>query len=90
MAKLIRSVFVRDPAKHRDVLLRAGEEPSPELAALVKNPACWEDGEVPASPEPGKAEESVADGDSKQATRKVAAKPARGRKAVDAEGDGGQ
>jgi len=49
MAKLARAVFVRDPAKHQDILLRAGETPAPEYAVLVKNPACWEGGKLPAA-----------------------------------------
>lgn len=49
MAKLARSVFVRDPDKHQDILLRAGETPAPQYAVLVKNPACWEGGKVPAA-----------------------------------------
>jgi hypothetical protein len=42
-------VFVRDPAKHQDILLRAGEEPAPQYAVLVTNPACWEGGKLPAA-----------------------------------------
>ncbi|MFG2677046.1 hypothetical protein [Streptomyces sp. NPDC048445] len=49
MAKLARAVFVRDPDKHQDILLRAGETPAPQYAALVKNPACWEGGKLPAA-----------------------------------------
>ncbi|MGW1814138.1 hypothetical protein ACWCQM_11330 [Streptomyces sp. NPDC002125] len=49
MAKLARAVFVRDPAKHQDILLRAGETPAPQYAVLVKNPACWEGGKLPAA-----------------------------------------
>lgn len=92
MATLARSVFVRDPKKHRDILLRAGEEPAPEYAALVRNPACWENGELP-----DQAATSGQDSDDKQddateaapeatkpAARKAAAKkPARGRDAAD-------
>jgi hypothetical protein len=49
MAKLARTVFVRDPGKHRDILLRAGETPAPQYAVLVTNPACWEGGKLPAA-----------------------------------------
>ncbi|MFI9194155.1 hypothetical protein ACIG0A_33255 [Streptomyces californicus] len=49
MATLARTVFVRDPEKHRDILLRAGETPDPKYAALVTNPACWEGGKLPAA-----------------------------------------
>lgn len=47
MAKLARSVFVRDKKTSRDVLLSAGEEPAPEYAAQIRNPACWEGGKLP-------------------------------------------
>lgn len=47
MAKLARAVFVRDPERHRTVLLNVGEEPEPRLAALVTNPDAWEDGKLP-------------------------------------------
>ncbi|MCX4606836.1 hypothetical protein OG402_41145 [Streptomyces anulatus] len=49
MATLARTVFVRDPEKHRDILLRAGETPDPQYAVLVTNPACWEGGKLPAA-----------------------------------------
>jgi hypothetical protein len=51
MAKLITAVHVRDPERHRTVLLLPGEEPEPRLAALVTNPGCWEDGKLPDSEE---------------------------------------
>ncbi|MFJ5294554.1 hypothetical protein [Streptomyces sp. NPDC088348] len=100
MAKLVTTVFLRDPDKHRTVTLAAGEEPEQRLAALITNPACWEDGKPPASgPEAtGTADdqpkdakpESAASEDTKPAARKTAAKsPARGRKTADT-GDGGQ
>lgn len=47
MAKLVKAVFVRDPDRHRSVLLQPGEEPEPRLAALVTNPDAWEDGVLP-------------------------------------------
>ncbi|WP_327260031.1 MULTISPECIES: hypothetical protein [unclassified Streptomyces] len=49
MAKLARTVFVRDPDKHQDVLLHPGETPAPHYAVLVTNPACWEGGKLPAA-----------------------------------------
>ncbi|MER6602484.1 hypothetical protein [Streptomyces parvus] len=49
MATLVRTVFVRDPDKRRDILLRAGETPDPKYAVLVTNPACWEGGKLPAA-----------------------------------------
>ncbi|MFE7780260.1 hypothetical protein [Streptomyces nigrescens] len=94
MAKLVRSVFVRDPARHRDILLHAGEEPAPEYAALVTNPACWEDGKLPAPAKKAAAEEQstpepspAGDEGDKPAAKKMAAnRPARGRKSVADEG----
>jgi hypothetical protein len=91
MATLARSVFVRDPKKHRDILLRAGEEPAPEYAALIRNPACWENGELPETATSGQDSKpqqddatETAPADSKPAARKPAAKkPARGRNAAD-------
>lgn len=62
MAKLARAVFVRDPAKHQDILLRAGETPAPEYAVLVKNPACWEGGKLPAAVKKHLAGNSEGDG----------------------------
>ncbi|WP_329047151.1 hypothetical protein [Streptomyces sp. NBC_01422] len=97
MAKLCKAVYVRDPERHRTVLLMPGEEPAPHLAALVTNPDCWEDGKAPG----GKTEdattpkdETPTEGDdsedTKPAARKTAAKkPARGRTTA-AEGTGGQ
>jgi len=95
MAKLVRAVFVRDPAKHRDILLRAGEEPAPEYAALVTNPACWEDGKLPAAAKKVAEQDTESvpatstsgeDGDTKQAAKKTATRPARGRKSAADEG----
>ncbi|MER7068948.1 MULTISPECIES: hypothetical protein [unclassified Streptomyces] len=84
--RLAANVHVRDPRTHQLVHLAAGDEPEPVLAELITTPSAWEDGEPPAA-----VSQSDDDGDSKQAARKTAAaKPARGRKAADAEGDGGQ
>ncbi|GAA3153654.1 hypothetical protein ACFQ0X_43645 [Streptomyces rectiviolaceus] len=97
MAILKRTVFVRDPVRHRDVILRAGEEPAPEYAALVTNPACWEDGKLPDTATTDSTESSdTSDGDAantetkqaapaakKTATKKAASTPARGRNAAD-------
>lgn len=93
MATLARSVFVRDPDKHRDILLRAGEEPAPKYAALIRNPACWENGELPDQAAPSGPDETADKQDdateaapaaTKPAVRKPAAKkPARGRDAAD-------
>ncbi|MCA1220259.1 hypothetical protein [Streptomyces sp. 8L] len=51
MAKLAKTVFVRDVEHSCTVVLHAGEEPEPRLAALVTNPDAWEDGNAPAAPE---------------------------------------
>lgn len=94
MAKLAAAVHVRDPERHRTVLLLPGEEPAPRLAALVTNPACWEGGKPPAGDDvahtPPPDSEATADGDedTKPAAKKAASRPARGRKAA-AEGTGG-
>ena len=97
MAKLSKAVYVRDPERHRTVLLKPGEEPAPHLAALVTNPDCWEDGKVPGSkteadttPKDETPTEGDDSEDTKPAAKKTAArKPARGRTAA-AEGNGGQ
>lgn len=93
MAILAKTVFVRDPDRHRDVMLSAGEEPEPRLAALVTNPACWEDGKLPAaakktSKESDESDDTTGSGgeDTKQAVKKAAARPARGRKSAADEG----
>jgi hypothetical protein len=83
-------VYVTDPDSHQTVVLEAGSEPEPRLAALVTNPAAWEDGKLPTAAK--KAAESQQDDDSaddKPAAKKTAArKPARGRSAAD-EGNSG-
>lgn len=53
MATLRNTVFVRDPDRHATVVLRAGEEPEPRLAALVTNPDAWVDGKLPNLPKTG-------------------------------------
>lgn len=97
MAKLIRSTWVRDPAKHRDILLRAGEEPAPEYAALVTNPEAWEDGKLPTaakktaeeqSTEPASDSATEEDEGDKPAAKRAATRPARGRKSAADEGSG--
>lgn len=77
MALLVADVHVKDPKTRLMVHLRAGEEPSPEYAALVTNPDAWEDGKLPDTSE------------SKPAAKKPAAKkPATSRGAAD-EGSSG-
>ncbi|MFJ9799830.1 hypothetical protein [Streptomyces sp. NPDC101145] len=89
MARLVTDTWVKDPQTRQMVHLRAGEEPSAEYAALVKNPDAWEDGKLPTAkdaPEP----DTDRDADTKTAAKKTAAKtPARGRTTA-GEGTGGQ
>lgn len=47
MAKLARAVIVPDPNRRRDLIFQPGEEPAPEYAVLITNPACWEGGKLP-------------------------------------------
>ncbi|MFD5899160.1 hypothetical protein [Streptomyces sp. NPDC060366] len=75
MAKLVRAVFVRDPDRHRTVLLRPGQEPEPRLAALITNPDCWEDGVLPGTEE-SKSTDVEPDKGSADTDSKPAAKPA--------------
>ncbi|MEW2267810.1 hypothetical protein [Streptomyces sp. NPDC047868] len=100
MALLKRTVFVRDPAKHRDVILRAGEEPAPEYAALVTNPDAWQDGQLPdqsTTESSDTSDDNAAKTETKQAApaakktaaKKTASAPARGRNAA-GEGDSGK
>ncbi|ACX71139.1 hypothetical protein pZL12.62c [Streptomyces phage ZL12] len=42
-----------DPKSGRRLVLSPGEEPAPHLAALVQNPAAWEDGNLPDAAETG-------------------------------------
>lgn len=63
MAKLAKAVFVRDPDRHRTVLLNAGEEPEPRLAALVTNPDAWEDGKLPQAAKETQANAADSDSD---------------------------
>ena len=81
MARLVTDVHVKDPKTRLMVHLRAGEEPAPEYAALVKNPDAWEGGKLPTS------DSEDGDGD-KPAAKRTARKPARGRSAAD-EGSSG-
>lgn len=83
MARLAATVHVRDPRTHQMVQLDAGTEPEPELAALVLNPAAWEDNKPPAAAKtPAKSSGKDDDGGDKPAARKAATGPARGRKAA--------
>ncbi|MFB7649475.1 hypothetical protein ACFC0S_16450 [Streptomyces sp. NPDC056084] len=47
MARLASTVYVLDPDTHQWVICDAGTEPEPHLAALIRTPSAWEDGEVP-------------------------------------------
>jgi hypothetical protein len=69
MAKLRKAVHVRDPERHRTVLLLPGEEPEPRLAALVTNPDAWEDGELP---DTDAKTDGAYDGDDKSDTKPAA------------------
>jgi hypothetical protein len=92
-AKLAATVYVTDPDSHQTVVLEAGSEPEPRLAALVTNPAAWEDEKPPTAAKKTAAASSTDDEDTggdKQAAKKTAArKPARGRNAAD-EGTSGE
>ncbi|MFJ1782521.1 hypothetical protein ACIOKA_38080 [Streptomyces anulatus] len=106
MAKLVRAVHVTDPKSGRRLVLHPGEEPAPHLAALVQNPAAWEDGKLPASAEattedvgPTETKEEPPEtggdsddnqGDTKPAARKTAAKKPARGRTAAAEGTGGQ
>ena len=63
MAKLVKATFVKDPDRHRTVLLLPGEEPEPRLAALITNPDAWEDGQLPEPADPDTTASSGDDGD---------------------------
>lgn len=90
MARLVTDVHVKDPKTRLMVHLRAGEEPAPEYAALVKNPEAWEGGKLPTSAKStATTTTSDEDGDGdKPAAKRTARKPARGRSAAD-EGSSG-
>ena len=99
MAKLAKTVFVKDP-DHPGVVLQldAGQEVPKNLEAAVTNEDAWEDGKPPAAAKKAAAEDpestpepspdSDKDEDTKPATAKKAAatRPARGRKSA-GEGD---
>ncbi|TXS68945.1 hypothetical protein [Streptomyces sp. sk2.1] len=92
-ARLAATVYVTDPDTHQTVRLDEGSEPDTRLAALITNPAAWEDGTLPAAAKQA-AESSDPtgeddDADTKPAAKRAARKPARGRTAAD-EGTGGQ
>jgi len=88
MARLVTDVHVKDPKTRLMVHLRAGEEPAPEYAALVKNPDAWEDGKPPAAAKTADTSTtSSTDGDGeddgdKPAAKRTAKRPARGRNAA--------
>ncbi|MFD6149357.1 hypothetical protein [Streptomyces sp. NPDC060243] len=90
MAQLKSTVFLQDPQTHQTVRLDPGTSPPAHLAALITNPAAWVDGKLPRLPK-GSEPSSASAGEDVQADRKPSApKPARGRKAADSTGDGGQ
>lgn len=102
MAVLRKAVFVKDPDRHRTVLLQPGEEPAPQLAALITNPDAWEDGKLPSAAVDASTEDDGedADGDSgnekkavpaakKTAARKTAATSRHGGRDAAGEGSSG-
>ncbi|WP_329317937.1 hypothetical protein [Streptomyces sp. NBC_01262] len=46
-ARLAAAVHLQHPTTHEPILLQPGEEPEPEVAALITNPEAWEDGILP-------------------------------------------
>ncbi|MFD7615769.1 hypothetical protein [Streptomyces sp. NPDC059802] len=89
-AKLAAAVYVTDPDTNETVILQAGTSPEARLAALVTNPAAWEDAKLPDSAPAEQTPAGDDDADTEPAARKTAAKkPARGRTAA-AEGTSGQ
>lgn len=100
MAILARTVFLRDPKRHRDIILRAGEEPAPEYAALITSADAWEGGVLPDLGSTDTSTGDNGDGDGqddadkeppvakKTAAKRAAARPARGREAAE-KGDSG-
>ncbi|MFF9287518.1 hypothetical protein [Streptomyces griseosporeus] len=98
MAKLVKAVFVKDPDRHRTVLLRPGEEPESRFAALVTNPDAWEDGKLPEAAakaseqetdsadngeDSGGDEDKAAPAAKKTAAKKATTSRSRGRDAAD-------
>lgn len=95
MARLAATTWVLDPETHQMTVLPEGSEPEPRLAALVTNPACWEDCKLPAAAKKAAAEQSTPEpspagdeGDKPAAKKTAANRPARGRKSAADEGDG--
>lgn len=84
-ARLVATVYVKDPDTHQTVELEAGSEPEARLAALVTNPEAWEDGKLPTA-SGAKKTATKTDGGDETATKKAATSPARGRKSA-GEGD---
>jgi hypothetical protein len=39
--RLVAAVHVRHPVTHEPLVLRPGEEPDEDLAAIITNPDCW-------------------------------------------------
>lgn len=84
MARLAADTFVKDPQTRQMVHLRTGEEPAPQYAALITNPAAWEGGQLPTTTETADTPppSDGGGGDSKPAAKRAARKPARGRSAA--------
>lgn len=93
MAKLAKTVFVKDPDHPGTVLrLDAGQEVPKDLEDAVTNEDAWEDGKLPAAAKKAAEEDTqpepspTSDEGDKPAAKRAATKPARGRKSAD-EGD---
>ncbi|MER7047929.1 hypothetical protein [Streptomyces jumonjinensis] len=80
--RLKAAVFVRDPATREELVLRPGDAPEPEIAALVTHPDAWdgpaEDPEEDvASSSPGSTPAGKPAGDEAGTGRKTASRRPR-------------
>ncbi|MFJ6608225.1 hypothetical protein [Streptomyces lydicus] len=95
MAKLAKTVFIKDP-DHTGAVLRidAGQEVPKDLEVAVTNEDAWEDGKPPAAAKKAAEEQSTPEPsstsddseDTKPAAKRAANRPARGRKSAADEG----
>lgn len=83
VARLISTVYVKDPETFQWVTCEAGTEPEPRLAALILTPSAWEDGQPPEpapdaapapDPEPGSQEPADPKPESKPRARRPSTK----------------
>jgi hypothetical protein len=42
MPHLIAAVYVQNPVMREELILLPGDEPAPQIAALISNPAAWD------------------------------------------------